>query len=111
MSTSSPAYCRKAWWASSITTTSSTPSGKPSASRRPVVICTGRPTRFSPVRCRATSAETLLMPGTTSYAKSTEPLARTSWRTASVLSYSAGSPHTRNAPRSSSPSSSAISRS
>lgn len=76
-----------------------------------MVIWTGRATRFSPVRCRATSADTLLIPGTTSYVNATAPRSRISSRIPSVLSYSEGSPHTRNAPLSSSPSSSEISRS
>ena len=43
------------------------------------------------------------MPGMTSTAKSTCPLARTASRIASVPSYSVASPHTRNAPVSSGP--------
>lgn len=83
---SSAAYRAKAHCASSITTTSSTPEGQPSARRRPVVTTNGRPTRFNATRCRAASAATLLTPGTTAYSKAISPRARMSSTTASVLS-------------------------
>jgi hypothetical protein len=76
-----------AFLASSMTSTSSALPGNPSsASRRPVVICSGRPVLVRLIWCCAASAATLLMPGITRIEKSTAPRPSTSRRMCRVLS-------------------------